>query len=222
MEHRYLRSLSGGERQRVALARILASKPEAILLDEPFAALDTHLREQLQLELPMALQDIEDVILVTHSRDEAYRLCPNLLVLDRGRGQVQGDTQRIFTHPETVYAARLLGCKNISRIRKLGETHIEAIDWGITLDTRAPVTDDHTHVGIRAHDLTPASDLAMQNSFQVTLLDQTQDVFEWNLRFRPVGVTDTKPLWWKVNKCAYTTPPTHLHAPAEALMLLRE
>lgn len=76
LEKRYPGQLSGGQQQRVALARILAYEPEALLLDEPFSALDAHLKEKLQLELLELLRGYAgDAVRVTHSRDEAYRLC---------------------------------------------------------------------------------------------------------------------------------------------------
>jgi predicted transposase YbfD/YdcC len=72
--------------QRVALARALASQPEALLLDEPFSALDTHLRSQLEQQMVGTLANYEGVTLfVTHNRSEAYRICPNLLVLEDGK-----------------------------------------------------------------------------------------------------------------------------------------
>ena len=69
---RYPGQLSGGQQQRVALARILAYEPEALLLDEPFSAMDTYLREGLRLELSKVLADYDGVsVMVTHDRDEA-------------------------------------------------------------------------------------------------------------------------------------------------------
>jgi len=219
--HRYPAELSGGEQQRVALARILANNPDVILLDEPFSALDTHLREHLQLELPSLLAGIPDVILVTHSRDEVYRLCPHLLVLDQGRALAQGATQTIFTHPTTKTVARLIGCKNISRIRKLDAHRVAALDWGIELSTATPVEDTHHHLAIRAHDLRPADTPDTPNTFPVDLLDQTPDVFEHNFRFRPTGTEAIESLWWKVSKTTCSAPPAYLQLPPESLMLLR-
>lgn len=84
LEKRLPSQLSGGQQQRVALARMMIGEPEAILLDEPFSALDGYLKDVLQREMQDFLQDYPgDMILVTHSRDEAYKFCKELCC---GRG----------------------------------------------------------------------------------------------------------------------------------------
>lgn len=96
LEKRYPAQLSGGQQQRVALARILAYEPEALLLDEPFSAMDTHLRERLRLELASVLSEYQGAsIMVTHDRDEAYQICDNLLLFSRGRVIAAGKTKDI-------------------------------------------------------------------------------------------------------------------------------
>ena len=81
-EKRYPGQLSGGQQQRVALARLLAYEPEVLLLDEPFSAMDTYLREGLRLELSKVLADYDGVsVMVTHDRDEAFQLCKNLSLI---------------------------------------------------------------------------------------------------------------------------------------------
>ena len=83
LEKRYPRQLSGGQQQRVALARILAYGPDVILLDEPFSAMDTVLKERLRIELINLLNDFDGFsILVTHDRDEAFQFCDELIILD--------------------------------------------------------------------------------------------------------------------------------------------
>ncbi|MHC5727329.1 MAG: molybdate ABC transporter permease subunit, partial [Nostoc sp.] len=128
---RYPHQLSGGQQQRVALARALASQPEALLLDEPFSALDTHLRSQLEQQMTETLADYKGVTLfVTHNMEEAYRICPNLLVLEHGRAIHYGSKHDIFEHPTTVSVAQLTGCKNFSRIVLQSSQQVEATDWG--------------------------------------------------------------------------------------------
>ena len=158
LEKRRPGELSGGQQQRVALARIMASRPQVLLLDEPFSAMDYFLRERLRLEMARVLQDYEGAsVLVTHDRDEAYQLCDHLLLMHDGKIIASGPTKEVFDHPETVEAARLTGCKNITRIRPLGPHRICCLDWGgLELTTGAEVTPDITHAGIRAHDFHPA------------------------------------------------------------------
>ncbi|NET52535.1 MAG: ATP-binding cassette domain-containing protein [Merismopedia sp. SIO2A8] len=82
LEKRYPYQLSGGQQQRVALARALATKPEALLLDEPLSALDPYLREQVEKQLVKGISTYQGVTLfVSHNLDEAYRVCENLLIL---------------------------------------------------------------------------------------------------------------------------------------------
>ena len=97
LEDRYSRTLSGGEQQRVALARALAIEPEALLLDEPLSALDTHLRSQVEIQLQETFAAYRrPALLVTHNMEEAYRLGARLLVLSRGRVVASGAKERIF------------------------------------------------------------------------------------------------------------------------------
>ncbi|MBC6430720.1 molybdate ABC transporter permease subunit [Nostoc sp. HG1] len=163
---RYPHQLSGGQQQRVALARALASQPEALLLDEPFSALDTHLRSQLEQQMTETLASYQGVTLfVTHNMEEAYRICPNLLVLEHGRAVHYGSKHDIFQHPATVSVAQLTGCKNFSRAVLQSSQQLEAIDWGCTLQVIEPVKSELFHVGIRAHQFIFTNDSSQENTF---------------------------------------------------------
>jgi molybdate transport system permease protein len=168
---RYPHQLSGGQQQRVALARALASKPEALLLDEPFSALDTHLRSQLEQQVTEILDDYAGVTLfVTHNMEEAYRLCPNLLVLEQGKQAHYGSKYEIFQHPVSMNVAQLTGCKNFSRANPLSPQQIEAIDWGCTLQVREKIPSELSHVGIRAHHLIFTKESDQVNTFPCYLV----------------------------------------------------
>ncbi|GBE94174.1 molybdate ABC transporter permease subunit [Nostoc cycadae] len=168
---RYPHQLSGGQQQRVALARALASQPEALLLDEPFSALDTHLRSQLEQQMTATLADYQGVALfVTHNMDEAYRVCPNLLVLENGEAVHQGSKYDVFEHPASVSVAQLTGCKNFSCAVFQGTQKIQALDWGCHLEVVQPIPDELSHVGIRAHQLIFSLDSTQVNTFPCWLV----------------------------------------------------
>jgi putative spermidine/putrescine transport system ATP-binding protein len=104
------RVLSGGERQRIALARALAMRPRALLLDEPFAALDAELRRNLRDEMRELVQQLGlTVLLVTHDRDDAFALATRFIVLRDGRVGQAGDAAELYQRPASEFVATLLG-----------------------------------------------------------------------------------------------------------------
>ena len=152
LENHLPRQLSGGQKQRVALARMLASDPEILLLDEPLSALDTYLKWQVEEELLDLFRNIEKpVLFVTHSRDEVYHLCDRVCVLEKGHVETIQGKKEFFANPETVAAARLSGCRNISAARQTGEHEIYASDWGMTFRIEKEIPGNLAFTGIRAH-----------------------------------------------------------------------
>lgn len=172
---RYPHQLSGGQQQRVALARVLASEPELILLDEPFSALDTHLRSQMEQEVIARLRNFKGVSLfVTHNLEEAYRVCQDLLVLDQGHTLAYGSKYDIFERPGVLGVAQLTGCKNISPTQVLAEQEILAIDWGVRLRVIEPLPDRLAYVGIRAHQIQFVESLETENTFPCWLVSTSE------------------------------------------------
>jgi molybdate ABC transporter permease protein len=158
MGDHYPHQLSGGQQQRVALARALAIDPEALLLDEPFSALDTYLRSQMEHQLLEVLSDYQGVTLfVTHNLEEAYRVCDKLLVVSGGKAIAHDVKHQIFEYPKTVRVAQLTGCKNFSQAIAQDNHFVEAIDWGISLRVLEAIPDRLTDIGIRAHQISITS-----------------------------------------------------------------
>ena len=226
LERHYPSQLSGGQQQRVALARMMIGEPEAILLDEPFSALDGYLKDILQRDLQKFLGGYPgDMILVTHSRDEAFRFCEKLTLLADGRELITGETCQLFEHPMYVEAARLTGCKNYSAIQRLDDHTVFALDWGVKLHTEEVVTKEHTHVGIRGHWLRPCKEKG-PNCMPVQVEEYIETTFEHQYLIKNAEETDGEVIWWMRPKGSFEESgkgdvPSCLYLPPEHLMLLR-
>jgi len=181
--------ISGGQKQRVAIARCLAMEPDALLLDEPFAALDPHLRRQTEEQLRETLAKFQGAVLfVTHDMEEAFRFCSELVVLDSGRVIASGPRKELFERPRTVAAGRLTGCKNIVAARKVGDNRIAVDAWQCELRTECAVPDGLTHLGMRSHQITVAGENdeehARTNCYPAWLVGSSEAPHEMTLYLR--------------------------------------
>jgi len=174
--------LSGGQQQRVALARILVNNPRLLMLDEPFSALDNHLRGQLRIQMKKILDCYGgSTLMVTHNRDEAYNLCSRIALMDAGAILVLKPAKELFSNPESIAGAMITGCKNICSAKKTGEHEVEVPDWGIRLVTARSLREGLCAVGIRAHYFDPE---IRQNRFPVRFTGEMEEPFEFCLQFR--------------------------------------
>ncbi|AZN40132.1 ABC transporter ATP-binding protein [Paenibacillus albus] len=113
-EHRYPHQLSGGQRQRVAFARALAPRPELLLLDEPFAAIDAKVRKELRTWLKQLISTLGITsIFVTHDQDEAVEVADEMLIVSQGRLEQQGSPVHIYTDPQTAFVAGFIGHSSV-------------------------------------------------------------------------------------------------------------
>lgn len=184
--------ISGGQQQRTALARILASEPKAILLDEPLSALDSYLRLQLELELIQALEQFPRTVLwVSHDRGEVFRTCRRICVMDGGRSQPVCTAEALFRSPGTEAAARLSGCENLARAAAEG-TSLRLPEWGLLLNCGQPVSGAVCGAGIRARHIHPAEPGAV-NVFSCRVLRVIEDVFSTAVLLMPLGAAPGAP-----------------------------
>lgn len=146
--------ISGGQKQRTALARMMASEPEILLLDEPLSALDSYLKWQMEEELLAMLSDVgKSILFVSHSRDEVYHLCDRICVMHNGHVETVKGKKEFFRDPGTVAGARISGCRNIAPAVRTGPDTLEVPDWGIRFKTERGIPENLAYAGIRAHEI---------------------------------------------------------------------
>ncbi len=119
MDQRLPAQLSGGQQQRVAVARALAHKPEVLLLDEPFGALDAKIREELRRTIRQVQRELGiTTVLVTHDQEEAFALADRIGVMNHGRLLEIGRPNELYTRPATRFVATFLGAANLILARQ--------------------------------------------------------------------------------------------------------
>lgn len=217
--------LSGGQQQRTALARIMIYEPDMILLDEPFSALDSYLKEQTQRECLELLQDYPGtVILVSHSRDEIYRFSEEVLVMDGGKAVIQKTVKELFEHPQKVAAAKLTGCKNIEEIVWKDGKHLYVPGWDMVIPAGMGNVGDVQAIGIRAHEFTTErTESDGELVFPVYKPEVKEDLFEYHVQFFTSERAKT-PVVWKVSKKLWDVGekgvPKRLHLRREHILFL--
>ena len=226
LEGRYPSQISGGQQQRVALARIMASSPDILMLDEPFSALDSYLRWQLEQEMSGVLQSFGGTTLfVSHNRDEVYRICSRIAVLSQGKLEALSEKWSLFDDPQTVSASLLTGCKNIAGAKKISPTRIDIPEWGLQLETGRAVPDGTAFAGIRAHYFQFASP-EEENAFPFEIVRQIEDTFSMILMIRIAGSDPSqKPIRWEIGKEDWKSCPQNVRyariAPPKILLFDR-
>ena len=223
LERKRPHQLSGGQQQRAALARILVNRPEVLLLDEPFSALDSHLRFQLEQELRGAIRRFgKTVLLVSHNRDEVFRLSDEVAIMHDGRIETTGEKKAVFANPRTRNGAILTGCKNVSPIQATGERRARAVDWGVELALPASA-DGVQYVGIRMHDVRLADAQGEPNAFLCRVEETIENPFSCTVLLRPEGAAS--PIGWELDKERWRqirAERLRVCLPPESMLLLKE
>jgi molybdate transport system ATP-binding protein len=126
---------------------------------------------------------------VSHNRDEVYRLCRKVCVINEGHNENVRTVEALFESPNTLASCLLSGCKNYSRAEKLGVRVLRAIDWGVDLVCGADISDDLRYVGVRAHHVAfyDKADNREENVFACRVLRVIQDVFSTIVNLQPLN-----------------------------------
>jgi len=137
MDNRLPAQLSGGQQQRVAVARALAHKPEVLLLDEPFGALDAKIREELRRTIREVQRELGiTTVLVTHDQEEAFALADRIGIMNLGRLLEAGAPHELYSRPATRFVATFLGAANLFLARRTAD--------GIKVGARVMAAAEHT------------------------------------------------------------------------------
>ena len=151
------RQLSGGQQQRVALARMLAARPGILMLDEPFSALDSHLKSVLEQNLSGLFEIFDGTILyVSHDIDEAVRFCDRIAVMESGKIMEIDEGRELIEGPKSLAGIKLSGCKNAPLAEYVDDHHVYCPQWGVELELEQVVPKDVKAVGIRAFNIQKA------------------------------------------------------------------
>ena len=149
---RYPSQLSGGQRQRVALARALAPRPKVLLLDEPFGALDSKVRDELRTWLRRLHDEVHVTSLfVTHDQQEAFEVADQVVVLNHGKVEQMGPPQELYERPATPFVTEFLGSVNVLRVETVLGMDSAEEEAPLPLDLPGP--DGTGSVYVRPHDL---------------------------------------------------------------------
>lgn len=182
LEKHYPWQLSGGQQQRVALARALVMSPKILLLDEPFSALDHHLRHSMEKELMSILKDYNgNVIFVTHDIEEAFRVCDNIVVFDKGNALDNRNKIDLFKSPKSYAEAKLTGCKNLSPSKVSSSNKVYAESWGYEYTINSSITPPISYVGIRAHHIALANSDNEVNSYPFFVENIIENPFDYTI-----------------------------------------
>ncbi len=151
---RYPAQLSGGQQQRVALARMLAARPGILMLDEPFSALDAHLKGVLEQSLT-GLFDVFDgtILYVSHDIDEAVRFCDTIAVMEQGKIMEIDKGRELIENPKSLAGIKLGGCKNAPDAEYVDDYTVYCPQWGVEIHTNQVVPKDVKAIGLRAFNL---------------------------------------------------------------------
>lgn len=180
VKNNFPNEISGGEKQRTALARILVNEAELLLLDEPYSAIDGYQRWLIEYEIKNTIESYEiPTLFVSHDRDEVYRMCDSIVVMNQGVSENIKSTKDLFANPETLASAELSGCKNFSGLKHKKDNSYYAPSWGLDLTLDSYKECDY--VGMRSHYIKVCDKNLGRNCFELEIVNEIEELFGYTI-----------------------------------------
>lgn len=222
MERKRPHELSGGQQQRVALARILVNEPDVVLLDEPFSALDSHLRFNLEQKVRNVIKDFgKTVLLVSHDRDEVFRLSDSIAIIHDGRIETIGEKKGVFRAPYTRTGAILTAVKTLRPSRNWASgacwPWTGAWSW-IWMKMWATLR-------LSAYGCMDICETGGNNVFSCDIIKEIENPFSYTVMLRKRGAEDADCVGWELDKELWRklrTDPVTICLPPQSILLLKE
>lgn len=210
--NQYPNKLSGGQQQRVALARILPLKPELLLLDEPFNALDQEIRESLRdLVTEISDQYQIPVLLVTHNMEEASIFAEYIVLISNGMQVESGASSIVFNSPEKLASAKMMGIENMWVIDRKTDSEVVVVN-GVPIRLKNKILEEHTHVGIRAEEvMILRANKPVKNNIQENILSGTIEGITNRGKFKKINFQGPHKLMIQINIPGYVYRRLNLH-----------
>ena len=224
---KYPHQLSKLEQLYTAIARMMIGEPGLIILEDFFSGWN-------QKEYDLAAQELQEllanykgtIVMASQNFREIYEFCEEAAIFCNEEITAVGSVRKLYRNPQTVDAARLLGCRNCSRMERLDERHIYALDWEVVLRTAEQVEEDMTHVGIYAHCLQPL-EKERENCLPVQAEQCTKTMTAWKYQVKNRKKKDASAVeWMRPDLCltdeSHSSLPEYLYFPPESLLLLKQ
>lgn len=186
LSHRYPSQLSGGQKQRVALARALIVKPQILLLDEPFGALDAKVRKELRRWLRKLHDELKFTsVFVTHDQDEAMEIADNIVIMSQGNIEQIGKPHDVWHHPETRFVLQFLGEINKFNGEIQGSKFFFGVyHWPLEY---TPIHQGKVEILLRPWEIDISRYSSLDTPLPVKIIEHRGHCYYWQLIVKPIG-----------------------------------